>query len=115
VNAAVTEFRRHWWGLLTQHPEGFPWLKVAGRELSGVTVVDLDASSLFASSEKENAQPTYKGGVRFCPNLATCDTSAGTFPWPRTAQQLTGQARCLSVVHHRPPAVWAVRQFNPMT
>jgi len=25
--------------------------------------------------EKENAQPTYKGGVGFCPNLATCDNT----------------------------------------
>lgn len=75
LNAAVTSFRRHWWGLLAQRPEGFPWLTVAGRELTGVTVVDLDASIVFAASEKENAQPTYKGGVGFCPNLATCDNT----------------------------------------
>ncbi len=56
---------------MASRPEGFPWLRVAGRELTGVTVVDLDASIVFASSEKENAQPTYKGGVGFCPNLAT--------------------------------------------
>ena len=66
VNAAVTSFRRHWWGLLASRPEGFQWLRVAGRELTGVTVVDLDASIVFASSEKENAQPTYKGGVGNC-------------------------------------------------
>ena len=35
VNAAVTTFRRHWWGLLADRPQGFPWLTVAGRELSG--------------------------------------------------------------------------------
>jgi hypothetical protein len=35
---------------------------VAGRELTGITVVDLDASIVFAASDKENAQPTYKGG-----------------------------------------------------
>jgi hypothetical protein len=75
VNAAVTSFRRHWWGLLAARPQGFPWLKVAGRELSGVTVVDLDASIVFAASDKENAQPTYKGGIGFCPNLATCDNT----------------------------------------
>ena len=75
VNAAVTAFRGHWWGLLASRPQGFPWLRVAGRELSGVTVVDLDASVVFAASEKENAQPTYKGGVGFCPNLATCDNT----------------------------------------
>jgi hypothetical protein len=75
LNAAVSGFRRHWWDLLTARPEGFPWLTVAGRELSGITVVDLDASIVFAGSEKENAAPTYKGGIGFCPNLATCDNT----------------------------------------
>ena len=75
INAAVTGFRRHWWGILAARPEGFPWLRVAGRELAGITVVDLDASIVFAASEKENAQPTYKGGTGFCPNLATCDNT----------------------------------------
>jgi hypothetical protein len=50
-------------------------LRVAGRELTGVTVVDLDATIVFAAAEKENAQATYKGGVGFCPNLATCDNT----------------------------------------
>ena len=59
INTAVTTFRRHWWGLLAARPEGFPWLKVAGRELTGITVVDLDASIVFAASDKENAAPTY--------------------------------------------------------
>ena len=75
INAAVTVFRRHWWGLLAARPDGFPWLKVAGRELTGITVVDLDASIVFAASDKENAAPTYKGGIGFCPNLATCDNT----------------------------------------
>jgi DDE family transposase len=65
----------HWWGLLADRPDGFPWLTVAGRELIGITVIDLDASVVFAASEKENAQPTYKGGIGFCPNLATCDNT----------------------------------------
>jgi hypothetical protein len=75
LNAAVTEFRRHWWALLAARPEGFPWLKVAGRELTGVTVVDLDATVVFAASGKDNAVATYKGGIGFCPNLATCDNT----------------------------------------
>ena len=37
--------------------------------------MDLDASLVFAASDKENAQPTYKGGIGFCPNLATCDNT----------------------------------------
>jgi hypothetical protein len=49
--------------------------EVAGRELRGITVVDLDASIVFAGSDKENANPTYKGGVGFCPNLAICDNT----------------------------------------
>ncbi len=75
INTAVARFRRHWWRLLANRPEGFPWLRVAGRELRGITVVDLDASIVFASSEKENARATYKGGIGFCPNLATCDNT----------------------------------------
>jgi hypothetical protein len=33
------------------------------------------ASIVFAASDKENAQPAYKGGTGFCPNLATCDNT----------------------------------------
>ena len=75
VNTAVVAFQRHWWGQMAARPQGFPWLTVAGRELTGVTVVDLDVSIVFAASEKENAQPTYKGGIGFCPNLAICDNT----------------------------------------
>ncbi|MGH3611694.1 MAG: hypothetical protein ACRDRK_03560 [Pseudonocardia sp.] len=60
INTAVTSFRRHWWALLATRPQGSPWLRVAGRELVGITVVDLDASIVFAGSDKENAAPTYK-------------------------------------------------------
>jgi len=75
VNAAVVEFRRYWWGQLADRPEGFPWLSVAGRELTGITVLDLDATVVPAGSEKENAKATYKGGIGFVPNLATCDNT----------------------------------------
>ena len=63
LNAAVTEFRRRWWSLLAARPEGFPWLKVAGRELTGVTVAGLDATIVFAASGKNKAVATYKGAV----------------------------------------------------
>src|SRR3954452_13010529 len=75
INAAVTAFRRSWWSLLAAREEGFPWLVVAERELTGITVVDLDASIVYAASDKENAVPTYKGGIGFCPNLASCDNT----------------------------------------
>jgi hypothetical protein len=74
IQQAVCRFRRWWWAMLAARPEGFPWLQVAGRELTGITVIDLDASVVQASSDaKENARPTYKGGVGFVPNMATCD------------------------------------------
>jgi hypothetical protein len=79
LNAAVTAFRRHWWGLLAERPEGFPWLKVAGRELSGVTVVDLDASIVFAASEKENAQPTYHVKI-ICFDRSRSTTPGKSYP-----------------------------------
>ena len=74
IHQAVVRFRRWWWSILKSRPEGFPWLKVAGRELTGVTVIDLDASVVkVTSDQKENAKPTYKGGVGYVPNLAVCD------------------------------------------
>ncbi|MDT5012132.1 MAG: hypothetical protein QOH57_3749 [Mycobacterium sp.] len=75
VNAAGVEFRGYWWGRLADRPQGFPWLSVAGRELTGVTVLDLDATVVFTGSEKENAKATYKGGTGLVPNLATCDNT----------------------------------------
>jgi hypothetical protein len=60
IHQAVCRFRRVWWGMLAARPEGFPWLKVAGRELTLTTVIDLDASVVQVASEaKENAKPTY--------------------------------------------------------
>jgi hypothetical protein len=74
IHQAVCRFRCLWWGMLAARPGGFPWLKVAGRELTGTTVIDLDASVVkVASDGKENAKPTYKGGVGYAPNLVTCD------------------------------------------
>ena len=104
LNTAVTEFRRHWWGLLAARPEGFPWLKVAGRELTGVTVVDLDATIVFAASGKDKAVATYKGGIGFCPNLATCDNTDETLvidprpgTRPPTARRTTSPPWTLAV------------------
>ncbi len=74
IHQATCRFRRLWWGMLATRPEGFPWLKVAGQELTGTTVIDLDASVVKTTSQdKENSRATYKGGVGFVPNLAVCD------------------------------------------
>ena len=57
INTAVIAFRRHWWGLLAARPDGFPWLTVAGRELTGITVVDLDASIVSAARTRRTPRP----------------------------------------------------------
>ena len=31
INQATCRFRRLWWAILKSRPEGFPWLRVAGR------------------------------------------------------------------------------------
>jgi hypothetical protein len=74
VNTAMVTFQPHWWGQLAARPQGFPWRTVAGRELTGVTVVGLDVSIVFAASEKENAQPTYKGGSGSAPTWRPATT-----------------------------------------
>ncbi len=80
LNAAVVEFRRRWRGLLAARPEGFPWLRVAGRELTGVTVVDLDATIVFAaSSGKTTRWPRIKaasGSARTWRSATTPTTSS---------------------------------------
>jgi hypothetical protein len=64
IHQAVCRFRAPVVGELAARPEGFSWLEVAGRELTGTTVIDLDASVVKESSDqKEITRPTYQGGV----------------------------------------------------
>ncbi len=67
INAEMTEFRRHWWGLPADRPEGFPWLRVAERELTGVTVVDLDATIVFAAWRQGERPADVQGWDRVQP------------------------------------------------
>ena len=56
-------------------PLSWPVCSGAPSRSGRVTVVDLDATIVLAASEKENARATYKGGIEFAPNLATCDST----------------------------------------
>ena len=63
-----------------------------------MTVVDLDATIVFAASGKDNAVATYKGGISFCPNLATCDNTndvlvTGPRPGNAASNDAAGQHR----------------------
>ncbi|MGW1108977.1 transposase [Streptomyces sp. NPDC002540] len=53
---------------------GFPWIKVNGRELTGITVLDLGASVVPAHSDKEGAEPNFKGYGHH-PLLMFCDNT----------------------------------------
>jgi hypothetical protein len=64
------------WDLLAARDGGFPWLVILGRELTGWTVIDMDATVITCSSRKERAAGTYKGTWGFHPLAAWC---ANTF------------------------------------
>ena len=51
--------RRRVWQALIDRDGDIPWLVVAGRELTGVVVVDVDATLITAHSEKAGAASTY--------------------------------------------------------
>ena len=50
------------WQLIEDTTAGFPWLVIAGKALTGWLVIDLDATLVTASSDKEGAAPTWKKG-----------------------------------------------------
>ncbi len=64
VRAAI---RRLVWARLALRPAGFPWITVAGRELAGWYVLDLDATIVTCTSRKDGAAGTYKGSFGHMP------------------------------------------------
>ncbi len=58
--------------LIEDTPAGFPWLVIAGKTLAGWLVIDMDATLVTASSDKEGAAPTWKKGYGFHPLGAWC-------------------------------------------
>src|SRR6185369_7964314 len=67
VARARARAREHAWTLIEKTPAGFPWLAVAGKTLTGWLVIDMDATLVTASSDKEGAAPTWKKGYGFHP------------------------------------------------
>jgi hypothetical protein len=74
IAAARAKAREHAWNLIEKTPAGFPWLAVAvaGKTLTGWLVIDMDATLVTASSDKEGAAPTWKMGYGFHPLAAWC-------------------------------------------
>jgi hypothetical protein len=72
VARARAKARERAWQLIKATPAGFPWLVIAGKELAGWLVIDMDATLVTASSGKEGAAPTWKKGYGFHPPGAWC-------------------------------------------
>jgi hypothetical protein len=64
IARARAKARAHAWKLIEEIPAGFPWLVIAGKTLTGWLVIDMDATLVTASSDKEGAAPTWKKGLR---------------------------------------------------
>ena len=67
IAKARARARAHVWKLIAARPGGFPWLEIAGKTLTGWLVIDMDATLVTASSDKERAAPTWKKGYGFHP------------------------------------------------
>ncbi len=78
IHRAVCRFRRLWWGILAARPGGFPWLRVAGRELTGITVIDLDASVVKVTSDKKENKERSTGGWNPAPPTRQSDPTLHT-------------------------------------
>ena len=72
IARARAKARAHVWDLIQDTPAGFPWLEIAGKTLAGWLVIDMDATLVTASSDKEGAAPTWKKGYGFHPLGAWC-------------------------------------------
>ena len=62
IARARARARAHVWQLIEDTPAGFPWLQIAGKTLTGWVVIDVDATLVTASSDKEGAAATWKRG-----------------------------------------------------
>jgi hypothetical protein len=72
IAQARARIRKHMWKLIEATPDGFPWITVAGKALTGWTVIDMDGTLITAHSDKDGAAPTWKKGYGFHPLGAWC-------------------------------------------
>ena len=74
VTAAVNTARRRAWAGIEARHGALPGVRVADKVLEGVACIRLDATVTFAHSEKELAQPDFKGFGHH-PLLSYCDNT----------------------------------------
>jgi len=73
VTAAVNAARAWAWAAIEGRHDGMPPLRIADKTLPGVVGIRLDATVTPAHSDKEGAEPNFKGSVitRCCPTATT--------------------------------------------
>ncbi|MEU5547626.1 transposase [Streptomyces sioyaensis] len=72
IAKARARVRRHVWTLLHLRAGAFPRLAVAGKRLTGWTVIDIDTTIITAASKKTGAAATFKKTFGFHPMAAWC-------------------------------------------
>jgi DDE family transposase len=74
VTAAVNRARRRAWARIEARHGALPPVRVADKVLAGVTCIRLDATVIPAHSDKEGAEPNFKGFGHH-PLLSYCDNT----------------------------------------
>jgi len=76
LTAAVNAARRYAWTQVVARHGTLPGVRVADKTLQGVTCIRIDATVTFAHSDKELAEPNFKGFGHH-PLLGYCDNTGG--------------------------------------
>jgi len=76
LTAAISTARRHAWAQVAARHGKLPGVRVADKTLDGVTCIRIDATVTPAHSDKELAEPNFKGYGHH-PLLAYCDNTGG--------------------------------------
>ena len=74
IDAAVNAARRRAWAQIVARHGALPGIRVADKVLAGVTGIRLDASVVACHSDKEGAEPNFKG-FGYHPLLSYCDNT----------------------------------------
>jgi Transposase DDE domain group 1 len=108
VTAAVNGARRTAWAGITARHGALPGVRVADKMLDGVTCIRLDATVIPAHSDKEGAQPNFKGFGHH-PLLAYCDNTGE----PLAGMLRKGSAGSNTVADHLPVLEAAIAALPP--
>jgi hypothetical protein len=80
VTAAIHKARRYAWSQAEARHGQLPAVRIADRQLTGITCIRLDATVVPAHSGKEKAEPNFKGFGHH-PILAECDNVREPLAW----------------------------------